>query len=304
MQAPDHASEAAAPLDWVSILVRQPDGDSTANVTGTVFEEIAQATGNVFFGGAGAIELLVDSPKSQTADEWQAEVVLSVALIEFFSIEHDGVCAMLALSAEALDNALARFLGSSAPYQTGRKSLGVSDLELRFLDQVAPEIMQAIQPLVRQPLVGRRVLKSSDWKPSNSHALSVCSISAKQTPTSHLFLIAAPSHAIANDTGATERDSVAAFAADQAKVLELGKTRVKLAVSVRVADMTLDRLRALGAGDMIELSPAGLHEAKACVGGRGIFVGQIGRTANDYSIRVSDLAGVKSIAATSSQVES
>lgn len=295
--------EIIHPVVWADILVGQKDGqkggdDKLSAFASAVEAMVAQLT-SVLFGSQDTVKLCAFAPKVQSTAEWQTDTEPSAVIIEFIFAEQDQLCAILALNANLIGSSLAGYLGAPEPFASADRPSGITSMESRYLSHIAPALMETLQPLSRLNMSSHRLCVTAQWQISQAAELYVACVALAQSPEAALLSIAIPTHILAINSEEEQDTELAVYAAGHSKVRELGRTKVKVDVFVRAADLTLERIRSLSEGDVIGMEQAGLGEARAIAKGQGIFAGQIGRSGGAYSIRVTQTGTVASKVAAS-----
>lgn len=293
------AGQVIHPVVWADILAREHDGeDMLSGYEHAVGATVSSLTA-VLFGNQITIKLGAYGARVLSSSDWQTEATASAAVIEFFSADKETPCAALALTGHLIDGSLAAYLGSVVPFEPLERLSGVSGMELRYIEHIAPAVMAALQPLSNLKLVTHRVCLGADWQASQSHDLCVASVAMAQSPESGLLSVAISKCVLDDKSEQAKRAHAVVYAAANAKVLEIGRTKVKVDVLVRATDLTLERIRSLSEGDVIGMDSAGLNGARAVARGQDMFTGQIGRSGGTYSIRVTETGKTASRAAVS-----
>ena len=297
------AGEAAHPVVWADILAQEQDGDDALSGYERAVAALVPQLEAILLGPRSTMKLEAYLPRVQSPPQWREDTAGAAVVIEFLSDDQDNVCALLAMRAELVGGSLAIYLGSSAPLESLSRPAELTGMERRYVERIAPAIMEAIQPLSNKPLLTHRVCEASGWHTSQSHPMCVSSLALAPELAPGLLSIAVPCHLLADSSDKLDRATMPVYAADQAKILELGRAKVKLDIIVQAAALTLERIRSLGPGDVIAMASVGLNEARAVAKGHSVFVGQVGRTGTAFSIRVSQTCAIRAKAAISAPLK-
>ncbi|MFZ1774001.1 MAG: FliM/FliN family flagellar motor switch protein [Rhizobiaceae bacterium] len=167
-----------------------------------------------------------------------------------------------------------------------------SRIETKFAGRLGPALSTAVNPLLRikthvcsaMPASAREALEALtgqsmhlidlklEWA-SKIHAVSIALSEAK-----------IERRAATNAKPPDNREGSAQV------VAEIGKTRIRVDVLVKIADQTLERLQNLRVGDVMLIAPNSLSEARMEVRGHEIYSGQIGHSGKNFGFMVSQTA--------------
>jgi flagellar motor switch protein FliM len=278
--------ELMIPVVWSDILAVRHQEDPALPAFGQAVRKIAPQLFALLLNGAETANTEISAPLSMFANQWRSELGSTDLVIGFFAKDQDHASCFLAIKADLVFNALARYLGSTAPFKAGQNPRQLSSTEMRYAGHIAPAAALAVQPLTNVCLSAHQVWSAQDWKEPTSQPLCTCVISLADEPYFGSVRIAVPAAALSATGIAAASDEAVAEAPNRAMISELVRTQVKMDIIVRLADITLQRIRSLCVGDLIELSSSGLREARAVSRGLDLFSGQIGRSGNAYSIKL------------------
>jgi hypothetical protein len=210
-------------------------------------------------------------------------------IIVFSNGDTEAQLCLAVLPLTLLSCLLSLALGGKPVCEPVNRLMQPSRTERRFAERLAPSIGLAVRTFLKDEPKNVLVFSLADKDAAAQIAASKVHVLDYQLQLfgqSHHVCIAILQNAVAAKAGDQRKTPVRRE--PPSKVAdEIGRTLVNLDVMMRLADQTLARLQSLMPGDVLGLTPASLTEARLLVRGHELFAGQIGKSGQNFCLRVS-----------------
>lgn len=225
-------------------------------------------------------------PPSDLLHWWRARARRGAVLV-FSAGDADPRTCALVLEPPVVASLLSRGLGGKpmAP-----EASELTPFEMRFVERIAPRFAGALQAVSTLPAALPRVVAAHDAsfvKTLADYPVLDFEYEIAWGDTTAMVAVAIATASLRLPEAKKKPSSKNAAAGRPAIAREIGRTHVSVEVVARLVDQTLARLQGLKPGDVIPATAAGFNEARVLVRGHEIFTGQIGRSGNNYSVRIA-----------------